>query len=55
MNVNILGIIIALNFLLSDDKGFNKNIIIFGADMSSSGHINNRTKDILIFGKGPTQ
>ena len=32
-----------------------KNVIIFGADMSSSGHIDNREKDILILGKRPTQ
>ena len=32
-----------------------KNVIIFGADRSSSVHINNKNKDILILGKGPTQ
>ena len=32
-----------------------KNVIIFGADMSSSVHIDNKNKDILIFGEGPTQ
>ena len=32
-----------------------KNVIIFGADMSSSVHIDNKGKDILIFGEGPTQ
>ena len=30
-------------------------IIIFGADMSSSVHIDNKGKDILILGEGPTQ
>ena len=25
---------------------------MFGAGMASSGHVNNRKKDILIFGKG---
>ena len=35
--------------------GFGQNIIIFGVDMSSSAHIDNRKKDILIFGKGPAQ
>ena len=32
-----------------------KNVIIFGADTSSSVHIDNENKDILILGEGPTQ
>ena len=32
-----------------------KNVIIFGVDMSSSVHIDNKRNDILILGKGPTQ
>ena len=32
-----------------------KNVIIFGADMSSSVHTDNKKKDILILGKVPTQ
>ena len=32
-----------------------KNVSIFGADMSSSAHVDNKTKDILILGEGPTQ
>ena len=32
--------------------GFGQNVIIFGVDMSSSAHIDNKKKDILIFGKG---
>ena len=32
-----------------------KNVIIFGVDMSSSVHIDNESKDILILGEGPTQ
>ena len=32
-----------------------KNVIIFGADMSSSVHIDNRKKDISILGEGTTQ
>ena len=32
-----------------------KNVIIFGADTSSSVHIENKKKDILILGKGATQ
>ena len=32
-----------------------KNAIIFRADMSSSGHVDNKGKDILILREGPTQ
>ena len=32
-----------------------ENVIIFGADMSSSVHIDNKNKDILILGEEPTQ
>ena len=32
-----------------------KIVIIFGADMSTSVHINNKNKDILILGEEPTQ
>ena len=32
-----------------------KNVIIFGADMSSFVHIDNKNKDILILGEKPTQ
>ena len=35
--------------------GFGQNVIIFGVDMSSSSHVDNKKKDILILGKGPTQ
>ena len=35
--------------------GFGQNIIIFGVDMSSSPHIDNKGKDISILGRGPTQ
>ena len=35
--------------------GFGQNVIIFRVDMSSSTHIDNKKKDILILGKGPTQ
>ena len=30
-------------------------MVIFGVDMSSSPHIDNKGKDLLILGKGPTQ
>ena len=32
-----------------------RNVIIFGADMGSSVHIDNKRKEILILGEGPTQ
>ena len=35
--------------------GFGQNMLIFGADMSSSIHIDNKGKDILVLGRGPTQ
>ena len=45
-----------------DRKGFystgdeiGRNVIIFGVDMSSSPHINNKKKNILTLSKGPTQ
>ena len=41
-------------FLFSDGS-YGKNVIIFGADMSSSVHVDNKGKNILILGEGPTQ
>ena len=38
----------------SADGSVGKNIVIFGTDMSSSVHIDNKKKDILIFGTDPT-
>ena len=36
--------------------GFGQNVLIFGVDMSFSAHINNnKKKDILVLGIGPTQ
>ena len=35
--------------------GFGQNLLIFGVDMSSSAHIDNKKKYILVIGKGPTQ
>ena len=35
--------------------GFGQNVLIFGADMSTSIHIDNKGKDILVLGRGPTQ
>ena len=37
-------------FLFTDGK-MGKNVIIFGADMSSSVHVNNKNKNILILGE----
>ena len=36
-------------------NGFDRNCIIIGIDMSSSEHVDNKKKDILILGDGPTQ
>ena len=36
-------------------EGFGQNISIFGVDMNSSAHIDNKKKDILVLGKGPRQ
>ena len=41
--------------VLFRDGSFGKNIIIFRADISSSVRIDNKNKDILILGEGPTQ
>ena len=41
------------SYSIGDEVG--RNVIIFGVDMSSSPHIDNKKKDILILGKGPTQ
>ena len=35
--------------------GFGQNVIIFGVDVSSSVHVDNKKRDILILVKGPTQ
>ena len=35
--------------------GFGQNVLIFGADMSTSIHIDNKKKDILVLRRGPTQ
>ena len=39
--------------MFPNDK-FACNVIIFGADKSSSIDADNKKKDILIFGEGPT-
>ena len=35
--------------------GFGQNVITFGVDMTSSVHVDNKKKYLLIFGSGPTQ
>ena len=35
--------------------GIGRNIVIFGTDMSLFVHVDNKGKDILVRGKGPTQ
>ena len=37
------------------DSNLGKNVVTFGADMSSSVHIDNKGEDILIVGESPTQ
>ena len=39
------------NFLPNSSK----NVVIFGADMSSSVHVDNIEKGIIFFGEGPTR
>ena len=39
------------SFSFSNGSGFVKNVAIFGANMISSVHVDNKKKDILIFGK----
>ena len=39
----------------SVDNGFGRKGIIFGVDMSSSVNVDNKKKDIVILGEGPTQ
>ena len=57
ISTNILDKVLDLKekdfFLIGDEVG--RNVIIFGVDMSSSSHIGNKKKNILILGKGPTQ
>ena len=35
-------------------RGFGQNLIVFGVDMSYYSHIDNKGKNILILGIGPT-
>ena len=49
-----IGVDLRSEFSLTDGS-VGKNVIIFGVDMSSSVHIDNEGKDILILVKGATQ
>ena len=37
------------------DGSMGKNVTIFGGDMSSSVHVDNKNKDIVILAEGPIQ
>ena len=54
IQINTNSLILVQNFDFTDGS-MGKNILIFGTDMSSSVHINNERKDILILCEGPTQ
>ena len=41
--------------VFSMDNEVDRNVIIFGVDMSSFSHIDNKQKDILVLGKSPTK
>ena len=43
--------LIQKKLFLFPDGSFGQNVIIFGADMSSSAHANNKTRNILVLGK----
>ena len=55
MGILVMELGLVETFSFPGGIGFGQNIIIFGVDMSSSAHIDNKKKDILILGKGPTQ
>ena len=44
-----------LDSIRAENIGVGQNVIIFGAEMSSLVHTDNKGKFILILGKGPTQ
>ena len=50
-----IGFLLGFQRTFSFGNGFGRNCIIFGADMSSSLHLDNKKKDILILGEDPTQ
>ena len=54
-NYSTYGIVFDRKGSYSIGNEIGRNMIVFGIDMSSSLHIVNKKKDILILGKGPTQ
>ena len=50
-----IGFLLGFQRTFSFGNGFGRNCIIFGVDMSSSLHLDNKKKDILILGEDPTQ
>ena len=57
ISINILDVVLDLiekgSYSFGNEIG--RNLMIFGVYMSSCSHIDNKKKDILILGKGPTQ
>ena len=49
-----IGFVSRLEFLFTDES-MERNVIIFRADIGSSVHVDNKNKNILILGEGPTQ
>ena len=49
-----IGFDIKTSFLFPSG-GFDQNVVIFGADMSFSTHIDNKKKNILVLRIGPTK
>ena len=46
--------ILVMELYLIEEEVFGQNVLMFGVDMSSSAHIDNKKKNILVLGIGPT-
>ena len=46
--------ILVMELYLIEEEVFGQNVLTFGVDMSSSAHIDNKKKTILVLGIGPT-
>ena len=46
--------ILVMELYLIEEEVFGQNVLMFGVDMSSSPHIDNKKKTILVLGIGPT-
>ena len=57
ISINIVDVVLDFieNDFFSFGNGTGRNVIISGVDMNSSPYIDNKKKDVLIIGKGPTQ